>query len=201
MLRKSVVLVAAVSLLAASLIAQPAPVALQVTASSSLTLYGTSTLHNFECTTASVQGSVTMDASLTRFISADITIPVRSIHSGSSGLDDNMYESLKADKFTSITYVLTADSLIAGTQDSAVVQTTGALTIAGTQRSLRMRVTATRSAQGKVILAGSTDLLMTDYGIDPPSFMFGTLKAGNKVSIAFTLNLGTSSAASASVVH
>ncbi len=87
-----------------------------------------------------------MDATMTRFASASIMIAVRTIHSGRSGLDDNMDESLKADAYPSITYTLTADSLIAANQGSAAVQTTGALTIAGTQRPITMRVTVIRSA-------------------------------------------------------
>jgi hypothetical protein len=31
---------------------------------------------------------------------------------------------------------------------------------------------------------------MTDFGIKPPSFMFGTLKVGNEVTVKFNLKAG-----------
>jgi hypothetical protein len=33
---------------------------------------------------------------------------------------------------------------------------------------------------------------MTDYGVDPPTFMFGVLKAGNAVTVEFHLDLESS---------
>jgi hypothetical protein len=31
---------------------------------------------------------------------------------------------------------------------------------------------------------------MTDFGIKPPSFMFGTLKVGNEIKVRFNLKAG-----------
>jgi len=30
---------------------------------------------------------------------------------------------------------------------------------------------------------------MSDYGIDPPSFMFGTVKTGDEMTVSFNVNL------------
>jgi len=53
-----------------------------------------------------------------------------------------------------------------------------------------MKVSAERTSDGKAVAEGEQTLLLTDFGITPPSFMFGTLKVGNEVKVKFTLKAG-----------
>jgi hypothetical protein len=53
-----------------------------------------------------------------------------------------------------------------------------------------MKVNASRLSEGKVTAEGEQTLLMTDFGIKPPSFMLGTLKVGNEVKVKFNLKAG-----------
>jgi len=53
-----------------------------------------------------------------------------------------------------------------------------------------MKISAEREADGKAIAEGEQTLLLSDFGIKAPSFMFGTLKVGNEVKVKFTLKAG-----------
>jgi len=53
-----------------------------------------------------------------------------------------------------------------------------------------MKISAERGSDGKAIAQGEKTLLLTDFGIKPPSFMFGSLKVGNEIKVKFTLKAG-----------
>jgi hypothetical protein len=74
--------------------------------SSRLTLKGTSTLHDFECSTTTIRGDIEMDPQMKSFEAAEVTIPVKVIHSESTSMDDNMYDALKAKEYPEITFSL-----------------------------------------------------------------------------------------------
>ncbi|HZV12966.1 MAG TPA: YceI family protein [Candidatus Kapabacteria bacterium] len=179
-------------------VAQANPgIALPVKNGSKLVLNGTSTLHDFTCTTSDIEGTIMVDPTqLTGSINdaknlimqASINIPVKSIKSGHDGMDNNMYDALKADKDPTITYQLTGITAAAPSGTEYQIQTTGMLSVAGVQKQVEMNVYASKTDNGLKI-HGKEDINMTDFGIDPPSFMFGALKAGNKVTVSFDLIL------------
>ena len=193
MLPKSATILALVFASVLNLHAQiTATISMTIDSSSTLELKGTSTLHNFECKSSTIQGSIEMDNSEKTFTEANIAIPVKSIHSGNSSMDDNMYDALKAKKNANITFSLTS-AKIAGNQKtsaSAPEDTVhGNLTIAGKTLPVDLAVAIRPGKNRTIAVEGTKDLLMTDFGVDPPSFMFGALKAGNKVTIDFRLTL------------
>jgi hypothetical protein len=53
-----------------------------------------------------------------------------------------------------------------------------------------MKINAERLADGKATAQAEQEILMTDFGIEPPSFMFGRLKVGNEVKVKFNLKAG-----------
>jgi polyisoprenoid-binding protein YceI len=65
----------------------------------------------------------------------------------------------------------------------------GKLTVAGKEKTIDLEV-AVQKMENKIVgVHGKKTLLMTDYGIEPPTFMLGILKTGNEVSIEFNLQL------------
>ncbi|HET7152688.1 MAG TPA: YceI family protein [Candidatus Kapabacteria bacterium] len=179
-------------------IAQANPgLAVTVKNGSNLQLDGTSTLHDFSCKTSSIEGTIMVDPAqfangikdAKNLISqANITIPVKSIKSGHDGMDDNMYDALKADKDPTISYQLTGITGAAPSGSEYQIQTQGLLTVAGVQKPIEMVIYASKADNG-IKIHGKANVNMTDFGIDPPSFMFGALKAGNKVTVSFDLLL------------
>ena len=169
----------------APLIAGGSSVRMSMATSTVLTLKGTSTLHDFECTTKTVQGIIEMDSLARTFAIANIRIPVKEIHSGNSSMDENMYESLKAEAYPEITFSLLNASI---TNDSTH-KLTGTLKIAGTEKIVDLDIVVRKKAGGVISASGTKKILMTDFGIKPPTFMFGALKTGNEVVVEFNIEL------------
>jgi hypothetical protein len=181
-------------------------VRLELRAGSELTFEGTSTLHAFHCKTTTMTATVQVDSryAATKLSevkqplkTVELIIPVKSIKCGSGGLEDNMYKTLKADKFPDIRYVLSTYEIPSSSDDGVTLQSIGTLTVAGQPKTIAMSIKAERQADGSATAAGTQDVLMTDFGIKPPSFMLGTLKTGNKVVVSFKLNASPRGLASA----
>jgi len=133
-----------------------------------------------------------MDTLLKSFKSIEISIPVKSIHSGNSSMDENMYDALKANDNPDIKFSLininndTKSTLV--NQDS-IIQLQGKLSIAGKEQMIELPVIVVKDNNGIVTVRGKKKLLMTEYGIEPPTFMLGILKTGNEVSVEFKVDL------------
>ena len=50
-----------------------------------------------------------------------------------------------------------------------------------------MDVECVVSADGALTCTGTHQLNMTDYSVKPPTFMFGAMKTGDAVTLAFTM--------------
>lgn len=190
------------TLIAAAAFAAPAsaqqPVRLQLAAGSTLSLEGTSTLHGFTCKTDKLEAFIDVDPGyrlkqMTEvahpILKTRVIIPVKSLKCGDGKLEKNMYETLKADKNATITYILSTYELIAGSRSATgfSADTKGLLTISGKENSINMPIKSERAVNGSVSATGTYALLMTDFGIKPPKFMFGTLKVGNKITVKFNI--------------
>jgi polyisoprenoid-binding protein YceI len=183
-------------------------VRLELRAGSELTFEGTSSLHAFHCKTTTMTAAVQVDSryAATKLSqvkqplkTVEIVIPVKSITCGSAGLEKNMYKTLKADQFPEIRYVLSTYEIPSSTDDGVTLQSIGTLTVAGQNKTIAMSIKAARQGDGSATAAATQDVLMTDFGIKPPSFMLGTLKTGNKIVVSFKLNASPRGLASAGI--
>lgn len=102
-------------------------------------------------------------------------------------MDRLMANALKSGEHPSITYELSSATVMESAARSYAVATRGRVTIAGTARDVEQTVQAERQANGTVRFTGSQPLLMSDFGITPPTAMFGALRTGNKVVVHFEL--------------
>jgi polyisoprenoid-binding protein YceI len=119
----------------------------------------------------------------------------KSLKSGKSSMDDRTYKTLSATEFPQISYQLTFATVTMVQAKRYSIQTTGILTIAGKTQSLSMKVIALINADGSISCHGSEKLVLTDYGIKPPSFMLGAMKVGNNLVIQFEFDYVKSSIA------
>lgn len=174
-------------------------VRLAVGADSKLWIEGGSNLHDWSCKASAIDAAIDVDeaiikspsASLTLLKKVQVKVPVRNLKCGHGGMDNNLYKALKADESPEISYILATFEVVPGaTSDSFTVKTVGALKIAGTEKNVDMDVTASRLADGSIRAEGSLPLLMTDFGLKPPTAMLGTLRTSNKVTVKFSLLVG-----------
>jgi polyisoprenoid-binding protein YceI len=94
-----------------------------------------------------------------------------------------MMKALKADKNPAITWKLSSYRV-----DGTAVVMEGTLTIAGKENPIELRGNGAAD-NGTITLKGTKLLKMTDFGVKPPSLMFGTMKVGNPVTVSFDLVL------------
>lgn len=170
---------------------------LQLQPGSEISFTGTSTVHGFSCKTTQFDAQLSVDpayatnlADLARPIGAvNVTIPVGSLDCGNKGLQNNMLKALKADQHATITFRLDTYEIDAATRTETAftAQAAGALRIAGRERPIQLRVRGERHPDGAVRARGERDLLMSDFGIRPPTMMLGAVKTGDRVVVKFDL--------------
>jgi hypothetical protein len=111
----------------------------------------------------------------------EIAIPAASLSSPKKDLDKNMHKALKVQEHADITFRLSA--IESGTT-AGTLKARGVLRIAGVERDVVLDVT-TEHHESTLTVKGTLDLLMTDYGIKPPTAMLGMLKTEPKVTVTF----------------
>ena len=170
--------------------------------SATLSLRGTSTMHPYTVSTkalkvsaantsaADVQGLLQPDA-LQGF---ELQIPVNTFRSDKDGLTKQMFKAMKADKHPTITFRLDSYT-VERAAGGATVKPKGTLTVAGVERPIDMVLEVSEQAD-RLHVRGTRDLLMTDFGIKPPTMFMGMLKTDDKVTITFELQLALAARAS-----
>ncbi|WP_425392993.1 YceI family protein [Ekhidna sp.] len=149
---------------------------------SSLIITGTSSLHDWEMTVDEydVTGSITDE----QVQNLKVTIKSKSMKSGKSIMDDKAYDAVEADDYPEI--IFSANTLqVNGDKISG----TGKLNIAGESRPVNLEAKVIKDSGAEIQIKGSVPLKMTDFNIDPPTAMFGTLKTGDAVVIEYDIFL------------
>ncbi|MDB5135015.1 MAG: yceI [Mucilaginibacter sp.] len=119
--------------------------------------------------------------------SFSFSLNATSLKSEHESMDNRTYKTIKADKFPKITYKLNSAVITQVQKNKYLIKATGDLTIAGTTQTITMDVTAIVNADNTLSCTGSQKLKLTDYKIDPPSFMLGAMKVANDLTIQFNL--------------
>jgi len=200
-MRKTLLAITALLTATATAGAQSASaVRLRLDPASELSVEGTSSMHDWHCKTNKINAYVDVDPGYTKDLTrvarpiaaVKVNIVVKTLTCGNSQMDRNMYGTLKADENQVIKYTLTGYDILNGSASptSFAASTNGTLTVAGETKPIEMKISAERLADGQAVAQGEQKLLLTDFGIKPPSFMFGALKVGNEIKVKFTLKAG-----------
>jgi len=158
-----------------------------------LVVSGTSTLHDWDmksvkanCTATFILGGAGQIAGLTAL---SFSTPASSLKSEHTSMDNNAYKALKTDKNPAIIYTMTSASVTPGEGGSVTVKSAGKLTIAGATREQEIVAVVKPNADGSFSVSGSRSISMKDFNMQPPTFMLGTIKTGNDVTLKFSLTL------------
>ncbi|MEO9804296.1 MAG: YceI family protein [Reichenbachiella sp.] len=149
-------------------------------AESTMEILGTSSLHDWESNVEEFVVKAALADNQIRGI--HFTAIVRSIKSGKSGMDNNTYKALEENKYPEIQF--TTDQL---TIQGKELLGKGELLIAGKSNEIPVRLTINNTS--KLSVSGSIKIKMTDYGITPPTAVFGTIKTGDDITIQFDFTL------------
>jgi len=125
---------------------------------------------------------------------AELSVPVMSLHGDSQGMDRDMYSALKAPQYPSIQYRLEKAQDAQVRQDPTtgkpafLLRVTGALTVAGVQRTLATELTIERDASQHYLVHAQIPIRMTDFGVTPPTALLGLIRARDSLSVIFDLD-------------
>ncbi|MEP0365833.1 MAG: YceI family protein [Cyclobacteriaceae bacterium] len=149
---------------------------------SQVTIFGTSSLHDWEEDVKDFTVQGTWKDNL--ISNLELKMKTASIESGKSIMDDKTHEALKADKYPWITFSA-SELTIEGTDVSG----DGQLTIAGKSQPIKVKSVVKEKGTDYLIVTGSEKINMKNYGIEPPTAMFGSLLTGELVTISYEFKL------------
>jgi polyisoprenoid-binding protein YceI len=171
------------------------PLRLAVRPDSRLWLEGSSNVRDWRCDATSLDASVDVDDAMLPVTSAAIRIrrvqvrvPTHALTCGRSQMDHIMYKALHVDDAPECRQIVGRFEVVsteAGPRPTLVMQ--GTLRIAGRERVVRMPVELEEQPDGTVRAQGALPILMTDYGISPPTALFGVLRTENRIVVKFDL--------------
>ncbi|WP_029034090.1 YceI family protein [Salinimicrobium terrae] len=155
---------------------------------SDLKVLGTSNIHDWEMKAESFQGSMKAqleDGQLVQIEGLQFAVVAESLKSGKGGMDKNAYKALGTDDHQRITFQLQdVKNIDCTSTTNCKVTTTGYMTIAGTKKLVDLVFDAKVSGN-KITLSGDKKIKMTEFNVDPPTAMFGTITTGDEVNIKF----------------
>lgn len=154
-------------------------------------LVGTSTMHKWEMDARTAEGEAQFEVKsgniLSSLKSLSFGIAVKDLKSDSKKLDKNAYKALKSDDHKNILYKL-ASAVVSPSKDGKqLVKTTGELTIAGVTKEIEMDVYCVVNKNGAITCSGAEKLNMTDYNVEPPTFLLGAMKTGDAITLDFVV--------------
>jgi len=199
----------AVVFISGTILAQPSNVfSIKVLPGSRMWVEGDSTLHRYHSSTPviglqseivfksipvitegrPIQAVVTDGAYNPRLRWMTLSVAVKNFHSSIVGFDSQFHKTLKHAEHPNITFTLSNYKVEpeSGVAERYVIRTNGVVRIAGKEKEIT--VTSIGKLDGQhASVTGQTDLLMTDFMIDPPKLLF--VSTDNKVTIKWNLKL------------
>jgi len=168
---------------------------------SSVTIDGTSTIHDWTMTGHNIAGYLEVPAGVVLdpakeglagasgnklAAQAQVSIPVTAMQSGHEGMDEVMQDAMNAKTYPRIQYHLTEMTLktphAAGTP--LEFDTKGDLMVAGVTNSVSMPIRIESGEKSKLKVTGSVPLKMTEFKIKPP-VKLGVFRTADDVKILF----------------
>lgn len=166
---------------------------------STLTVYGSANVTDWDAQAGTILGEISIrkeedvawtDAQPSWFERVNLKIPVEDLDSDSRRMNNNMHKYLKIDDHPAITYRMTEARELAVFENPGIVLTVqGVVTAAGVEQEITHEVQIRENNSGGLIVSGSHDLNMTDFGIDPPTALLGSIRARDEMTIKFELHL------------
>jgi len=171
------------------------PLRLAVRPDSRLWLEGSSNVRDWRCEATSLDASVDIDdgihssgSTAARVRGVQVRVPTHALTCGRSQMDHIMYKALHVDDAPECRQIIGRFDVVsaaAGARPTLVMQ--GTLRIAGRERVVRLPVELEEQPDGSVRAKGALPILMTDYGISPPTALFGVVRTENRIVVKFDL--------------
>lgn len=161
-----------------------------VSSASKLIVSGTSTVHDWEMEAENFDCEVNMsvnDNSITAINNIDFSCPVESIKSDNKIMDNKTYKALNSNKYPEINFRLANPGTLDSERNKLSID--GILTINNKEKEVSIPFNFEKNSQEQISVKGEIPLKMSDFGIDPPTAMLGTLKTGDEITVSWEILL------------
>ena len=163
--------------------------------SATIQLDGTSTFHDWSmasdkptCNAAFIFNGSNL-ASLT---SLEFTVPVESLKSDSKGLNKNAYKALNSGSYPVISFNSGFANIHSQSPGNYVITAKGKLTISGVTKDVWvMALARINPSDNSISSTGTFKIKMSEFKVERPSVMFGSVKAGDEITVKFNISLRT----------
>ena len=158
-----------------------------------VTIDGTSSLRAWHEKVGEVTGDVTATVNEDGSVALSairISMKVLSIKSDMGRMmEKKTYEALKANAYPEILFTVSAPIRLVQIRDAqTAIAVKGQLALAGVSKPMVMLVKTFAISRGVLQFEGSQTIKMSDYGVRPPSALFGTMRSGPDITIHVKTN-------------
>lgn len=159
---------------------------------STLRIEGTSNKSDWSVAAEEMSGTFELAGSGAELsvVRARFVVPARRITSERGVIMNRlMYTALDVDNHPEVVYELAEVTGRSADQGVVTLQTRGTLSMAGGSQEIQMAVRV-KETDGSLHFQGSHELDMTDWGMKPPTAMFGALHTGKVVTVTYDVVAG-----------
>lgn len=158
---------------------------------------GSSTVRAFQCQAGAFEANVASSgneavaavlAGEKAVSNVEVTVPVARLDCRNATMNEHMRKALKAAEFPTISFKTTSYEL-ARVADSVTVTLNGQLTLGGIEKPVTIKALAKAGPNGTLVVSGTREVRMTEFGLKPPTLMLGTLKVDERVTVGFDVVL------------
>jgi len=164
--------------------------------SHSLTVEGTSNLHDWTADVGDVRGVFNLKVDNGKIMDIEnlsVKIGSQSLK-GSRGsvMDTKISEALNSKKHPEISFELRRVNSITENAGVFRLNTTGVLKISGVSKNVNLTATGRIAKGGEIQFSRNTKLKMSDFSVKPPTAMFGALTTGDEITLNYKVVVGPS---------
>lgn len=161
---------------------------------SKLQIEGTSSVNSFTCSAKQIQGQGVITNqikgadSITNKVT--LTVPIAGLDCQNRRMNQDLSDALKAKANPNIRFELTQVEVLnlsSAPKGSRRIKATGLLSLAGVTKPISVLVDGFFDERNNLHGTGSVAMLMTDFGVTPPTALLGLVKARNEITIRFHL--------------
>ena len=176
-----------------------------VDSNSVINIKGTSPLHDWGMTAHAFTGNATFSfaenkddgsSELSAVTEFSLKLPVRNLKSENKGMEKNACKALKEDQYKDIVFELTSARFKASGNRYYLILLHGNLTMAGVTQPTTLKTSARVNEDGTIFCTGSLPIYLSDYNIERPSYLLGTMKVGDVLALNYNLLLNKGSLSS-----
>lgn len=154
---------------------------------------GTSTLHDWDMVAekASCDIAFNFDGNnLTGLSALAFVVKAENLKSDHKGMNKNAYKALNSEKYPEISFTSNFANVRSNGPNSYVISAKGKLTISGVSKEVWLAgVSTVNPTDMSIQTMGSAKIKMSEYNVEPPSFMFGAMKTGDEITVKFSVTL------------